>query len=235
LGQLKEAWRQAAVSGSLQSSGVGFWIQKLFEDTKEIRSRYLQNLGGSSYGSLVRKLIKDQAGPVSRPILLVGAGQIAQSVGPLLSESELWLSNRNLTHLAEFYTQLEKRYSATRLKKIITPVEEEQAWRDAGVVVLCIPFDSIQDSERIQWFQQGKSENRLVIHLGGMRKHSGSWGQLPEFYCLTELFQLQNSLGSTRSIQITAAERACDERSKLRSLGPSLSISHGWEDLACFA
>ncbi len=238
-GQVKEAWRKAESAEKSKVSELNFWIQKLFEDTKEIRNRYLQNLGGSSYGTLIRRLIKDQKGSLDGPILIVGAGQIAQSIGPLLLEDyELWLSNRNAAHLSDFHNQLLKR-SPLAVKKIRSREEEMKAWETAAHVVVCIPFDAVQDPERIEWFRKGqiksRSGNRLVIHLGGMKKHCGNWSQLPQFYCLNDLFKLQNSLGNVRSVQIGYAERACDERSKLRSLGASLSISHGWEDLACFA
>ena len=50
-----------------------------------------------------------------------------------------------------------------------------------------------------------------------------------------DITELCDALGVSRSEQVTQARRACAERAKLRALGSSLSIAHGWEDLAAFA
>jgi len=36
-------------------------------------------------------------------------------------------------------------------------------------------------------------------------------------------------------VQVSRARRACAEKAVLRSLGPSATQAHGWEDLAAFA
>jgi hypothetical protein len=233
-GQFKEAWRQLSLQSSSKQAGISQWVQRVFEDTKEIRTQYLQSLGGSSYGSLVRKLLRDRDSSFQNPILVVGAGQIARSVAPLLLESELWLWNRDPIHLCAFYEDLLGRAQAP-MKKIQTKEEEAQAWKQASHIVICIPFDSTEDQRRIQWFLANPSPNRTIIHLGGMKEQAGLWQSVPQFYCLSDLFALNGSLSKVRSVQVTQAERACEERAKLRALGVSLSIPHGWEDLACFA
>src|SRR5690242_20239990 len=80
-GQIKSAWKIAEATRDPSLLGLSSWIQRLFEDTKEIRTQYLQNLGGSSYGTLIRKWLKNRT---EGPLFLVGAGQIAQSVAPVL-------------------------------------------------------------------------------------------------------------------------------------------------------
>jgi glutamyl-tRNA reductase len=240
-GQMKQAWKAFEASRScFQSealSALQSWMQRVFEDTKEIRSRYMQNLGGSSYGTLLRKLIKDLNSNHSSegPILMVGAGQIAQSVAPYLAGSELWLANRDSIRLCAFYEDMKYQLPTTQLKKISSLEEEKQAWATAQQIVICIPLDPVKDIERIQWFERGALEGRSIIHLGGQRGQCGRWEELRQFHCLTELFQLQDTLGNVRSVQMLQADRACDERSKLRGLGGSISIPHGWEDLAVFA
>jgi len=242
-GQLKVAWKKAETSQSELLMDLGFWMQKLFEDTKEIRSRFLQNLGGSSYGTLVRRLVKDQERklPSESPelitdrtstIFLLGAGKIAQSVGPFLMDSELWLWNRNPAHLDSLTSLLTPASSISILE------EEKRGWQKATHVVVCIPLDPQRDAIRMQWWLQGEQAGqaaRTVIHLGGFKDHCGAWNQLPGFFSLTDLFGLQSSLGSLRSMQVAQAMKACEERAQLRRLGGSLSIPHGWEDLACFA
>ncbi|MGK5082253.1 NAD(P)-binding domain-containing protein [Bdellovibrionota bacterium FG-1] len=229
-GQLKEAWRR-----NPGSSELGVFMQRVFEDTKDIRSRYLQNLGGASYGSLVRMILGERKGPT----LLIGAGQLAQSVAPYLMDQELWISNRNPENLFALKAELESRASAQHLGhdrcevRMVSKDEETQAWREAANVVICVPFDEVKDQERVQ-ARAGRADS-VVIHLGGMRDHAGVWNELPGFYSLDDLFALQKAQGDVRMTQIAQAARACEEKAKLRALGASITIPHGWEDLAVFA
>lgn len=234
-GQFKEAWQKFKAECGPLSVALGPWIQRLFEDTKEIRSSHLQNLGGVSYGSLIRRLLKErgeQTGSGSS-LLLVGAGQIAHSVAPYLVDFELLLSNRSVERLTQLHELLVQEHAA-QARAVISDQEQQKAWNHAKTVVICTPLDAQADRRWISWFLEG-SKNRNVIHLGGLRGECSVWNELPGFFALDDLFTFQNSLGSHRSLQISYAERACEERAKLRALGNSLSISHGWEDLACFA
>jgi len=218
-GQLKTAWKANERNAE---PGLGSWMQRVFEDTKEIRSRYLQNLGGASYGTLVRKILKDTL--VEGPILIAGAGQIARSVAPFLLEQEIWITNRSAENLEEFARELESQGGRVRR---ITPAEEAEAWTRAAHVVVCVP----RDASRVAT----ESVRGAVVHLGASRSELGAWTHLPRLFALDDLFRIQKSLGEVRSTHIAQAARACEERVKLRDLGASITIAHGWEDLAIFA
>jgi hypothetical protein len=244
-GQIKEAWHQAIASGQGCPEGVTL-MSRLFEDTKEIRSKYLQNLGGASYGSLVRKVVRDHNQKMElpfAPVFLVGAGQIAASIAPFLLESELWIANRNSLRLQSFMQDLQTKLTQKEWLKIRPifskdlGVDEANAWKDATHTVIAVPADAETDRRRVQKWIQGGLQNRTVIHLGGHRQDCQVWADAlsDRFFALDDLFSMQNSLGSVRSAQITQAIRACQERAQLRAMGGSLSIPHGWEDLACFA
>jgi hypothetical protein len=231
-GQLKEAWRKASAD---LSDDVDHCLQKVFEDTKEIRSRHLQHLGGVSYGTLVRKFLKDR---VSRgPTLLVGAGQLAQSVGPFLLEQEIWIINRSVDKAHALAQELKREYSA-RVRVLETTEEQANAYSVCAQAILCVPVDENHDPARIKAWQTANErtgETRTVLHLGAQKFESGPWQSLKGAYFLDDIFELQKAQGEARSIQIGLALRACDERAKLRALGNSVSIHHGWEDLAVFA
>lgn len=255
-GQLKEAWRQAELSGLHEENlKIRPWMYRVFEDSKEIRSRFLQNSGGTSYGSLVRKLLRDRFGKrVPGSILLVGAGLLARGVAPYLLEllgpsSSLFLANRSKEKLHALVEELDSNEESSsccghgfeiesqpkaQVRILESEADEKAAWQQAAAVVVCIPFDSATDRARIQSWKEGGAD-RSLIHLGGHRSECGDWSELSGFHCLEDIFNLQKSLGEVRSIQIGAAVRACGDRAKLRALGGSLSIPHGWEDLAVFA
>lgn len=242
-GQMKEAWRTSFETTRLSSSFFPALMSRLFEDTKEIRSRYIQNWGGASYGSLVRKLIRDHAQkenvPVG-PIFLVGAGQIAHSVAPFLVDAELWVWNRNPQRLMGLKTELSQKLTTSDFGKIHFLSSEEHAqhaWRQARHAVLAVPAEEKEDRARIGLWLEGGLAGRSVTHLGGHRKECSSWVQTcsDRFFALDDLFAVQKNLDQLRMVQVQRAIRACEERVKLRALGDSLSIPHGWEDLACFA
>ena len=230
-GQVKESWKRFESTSSPLVRDLQPWVQKLFEDTKEIRSRYLHNLGGASYGSLVRLFLRPEP---DQKILLVGAGKLAQSVAPYLADRELWILNRNLERAeklkAELKADLKKTLSCQDKVWVIHQDEQALAWENADFIVLCVPVLSPD----LAMLADGLP-NRVILHLGCLKHEAGNWGDIPNFYSLSDLFDLQKVQGDIRSLQISRAKKACRERALLRSMGHSLSIAHGWEDLAAFA
>lgn len=235
-GQVKECWKQQAAQSH---PTLKQWMPKIFEDTKDIRARYIQNWGGVSYGSLVRKLLLEQK--TAEPTLLVGAGQIAHSVAPYLAEEgELWIANRSRERLDELISEVagqavtRKRASSAPVRAICDEAAELDAWRTAARIVVAVPHDEARDALRREAFLRG-DPNRVVVHLGGLREFSGEWPRLARFFALDQLFDLQRSQDAKRASQMVQAFKACDERARLRSLSLSNAVMHGWEDLAVFA
>ncbi len=135
-GQIKQAWQSFAAGGSDLARQLSACMQQLFRDAKEIRAQHLSRLGSISYGSQVRRLLGDPA-TAAGPTLLLGAGQIAQSVAPWLTGSELWLWNRTATRAQELALELAKR-SPERPVRVIGEgcAAERAAWRGAHQVVI---------------------------------------------------------------------------------------------------
>jgi hypothetical protein len=74
-GQLKEAWRKAAPQ---LNEDTDFWIQKIFEDTKEVRSRHLQHLGGRFVRNLSSQIFERSRKPRTDAF---GGCRSARSIG----------------------------------------------------------------------------------------------------------------------------------------------------------
>ncbi|MGE3310403.1 MAG: hypothetical protein AB7O66_10570 [Limisphaerales bacterium] len=229
-GQVKQAWA---------AHGPQFpWIQRLFEDTREIRARNLSTVGGPSYGRLVRRAMQSERIPVGAHVLLVGAGELARTVAPWLTGFKLRILNRDLTRaeaLADFLRrQNQDRSSITT----VDPADARDAWRTTSAIVLCIPFDPDADAARIEHIQDRAESSApvpFVLHLGGSRNQAGPWTRLPRFQSLDGLFVMARLESCARTAHLRRASQACAERARLRALGPSLSIHHGWEDLASFS
>jgi hypothetical protein len=232
-GQIKQAWRDFSERGSPLVRQVSPWIQLLFQDAKEIRAQHLSKLGSASYGSQARRLLGEEAH--AGPTLLIGAGQLGQSVAPWLPGSELWLWNRTPARAVELSVELSKREGARPIRVLDSALDAEvAAWRNALNVVLCVPVDPPRDAARVSaWRERSLSGGRL-IHLGLGSDGSGPWTDLPELVSLGALFEMLQAQSELRRRALSRARSACLEKGMLRSLGANSSHPHSWEDLAAF-
>jgi glutamyl-tRNA reductase len=240
-GQIKDAWRQFSERGTPLARQLSPWMQLLFQDAKAIRAQYLGHLGSASYGSQVRRLLgaaADEAeGAEARgPTLLIGAGQLAQSVAPWLTGGELWLWNRTPERALELARELGKRSSRPVRVLESSAQAELEAWRSAQNVVVCIPSDPGRDAARVSaWRQRAAAAGQArVVHLGLGADSIAPWSELPELVSLGSLFDMLRAQSEQRSRQLQRARRACQEKGMLRALGSGSSHSHSWEDLAAF-
>lgn len=232
-GQFKEAWAKQEVENTQLFNQLNSCMQKIFEDTKEIRSRFLSDLGSVSYGSVVRKVLQE-FGKTESSVLIVGAGKVAQSVAPWLGKfASLTVWNRSLKNLNIIRKVLNQK-SNTKAKFIIGSDEEQKAWEEADHVVVCVPFDEALDQHRLKWWK-AKKQNGMLIHLGGYLENSSCWKQLDsnQFIPLDSLFEKIKNCDEARNRAAFSARKACAEKAKLRLLGGM--IAHGWEDLAAFS
>ncbi len=232
-GQIKQAWRAFSERGSPLAKRLSPWIQSLFQDAKEIRAQYLSCLGSVSYGSQVRRMLGE--GAANGPTLLIGAGQLAQSVAPWLTGSELWLWNRTGERARELAVELAKRAPARPVQIIDSEASAElAAWRRARQVVVCVPPERAADLARVAAWKQQPSSDRRIIHLGAGAEAVAPWKDLPELVSLGALFDLLQAHSDVRRRQLERARSACLEKSLLRGLGATSSHPHSWEDLAAF-
>ena len=238
-GQLKEAWRSFEKFAEQSEQGelardLGAWMQKIFEDTKEVRSRHLENLGGASYGTLARRL--PNLGEADR-LFIVGAGSIARSVLPFLLQFRLTLWNRTQSTAHELAAELR-----TQGARHLDVVESEaDGWRKATHALVCIPLDTTAEGDTLRialWNTHDATltaQKRLILHMGCLRGQSvATWETLPEFRSLDNLFELRSAQAEARDLKLGLARRMCVERAQQRTLGGSLTMAHGWEDLGVF-
>ncbi|CAK9249824.1 unnamed protein product [Sphagnum jensenii] len=142
-GQIKETWKKFQSSHLSDSSShvlLSQVFQKLFEDTKEIRTHYMQNLGGSSYGSLLRKLLREK-GPFDGATLLIGAGQLAESVAPYLLEQKLYVSNRTPEKAFDLVSLIKKQNPQADIHSVSCFNEEMEILNQVARVIVAVPVE----------------------------------------------------------------------------------------------
>ncbi len=237
-GQIKEAWRKYETEHAGSAKSLRPWMQRLLQETKEIRSEYIVGLGSATYGSLARRLI---GGRPEGTTLLVGAGQLAATVLPYLDSADLRIYNRSPARAFEMLAQARARdsgYTTTVLEPTLDA--ELAAWRDARDVVLCVPADVARDAARVAtWREHAEARGGRILHLGIMDATGTAWQGVPRLACLRELFSLRDAQAEQRDALLVRARRACAGKAQLAQLDDADgsrpgSSNHGWEDLAVF-
>jgi hypothetical protein len=238
LGQIKDAWREHESADAHSAPALRPWMQRLLQDTKEIRSEFVTGLGSATYGSLVRRLLgTDSTGPT----LLLGAGQLAEAVLPYLDSGKVLLWNRHGDRARELLAK-QRAAAAQRIQVVEDNVDAELvAWKEARNVVICIPADPARDRLRARaWQQQLAHGNEgRVLHLGIESAAGTAWEGIAGLSTLRDLFALRDTHASQREALLARARRACADKAQLARLDDADgsrpgSANHGWEDLAVF-
>jgi hypothetical protein len=238
LGQIKQTWRDYETADPPHARPLRPWIQRLLQDTKEIRSEYVVSLGSATYGSLVRRLL---GGQLPGPTLLLGAGQLAETILPFLDSGEVLVWNRSRERAEGMLARQREAHLAGGRVRLVEPTAaaEDAAWRRAHDVILCIPADAARDAERVRLWRHHGAPGGRVLHLGIDGAAGTAWAQLPGIATLRDLFSLRDTQASQRDAQLARARRACANKAQLARLDDADgsragSSNHGWEDLAVF-
>jgi hypothetical protein len=215
--QIRTAWRKQR-----DKSPIDDLLTKLFEDIKFIRSNYLTGIGGQSYSTLIRKHLQPTD---SSHFLIVGAGELAASLVPMLTDWRITLTNRSTPRAERLATA--SRRAGARIRVTDTPTNLP------GITdtIICRPLSPNEDQQLLNLVGL-----KIFVHMGASANDIASL-HIPQHVnaaSLTDIFTLQVAQDELRLGQVEQARQTCRERATLRNLGPSVCLPHGWEDLAAF-
>lgn len=226
--QIKSSWQSFSDEGRPFARKMRPWMQKLFADTKDIRKSFLQGIGGSSYGSLARKI----CGPESNDkVLILGMGQLGEAVAPLFNRYKLLVWNRDKTKLQKNLDKLAGKRSAH--VEAVSDEELHAAIRDVEHIIVCTPAGISNEQAWIAARKDGDQRGKIV-HLGGKAYLTTAWQSLKNFHSLSDIFDLQSDQNHLKSERIKRAGIVCREKAKQRYMMDALAMNHGWEDLPAF-
>ncbi len=193
-GQFKEAWRRYQVSDNPRLlEWLSPIVQSALADAKLIHQTHLQSIGGTSYGSLLRKLLRPRK---DERILFVGSGNLARSLTPFFRQwpSAYWNRREPRTH-----TGLPvHRFTSTQ-------VLAAAQWADH--LVITTPADIRHDQ---QWLSAlSDTPTRSLMHFGRRRAQHLAVPSVATCYDLDHLFELQNKQANVRSLGVQQARIAC--------------------------
>jgi hypothetical protein len=198
LGQFKHTWsrwrEQAAPEKVCRLHAT---IHRLFADSRQIRLDYLQGIGGNSYGSLVRKILKPDA---DSRLLFVGAGKLAHSMLPLFNNLDMGIWNHQPVNKPSI--------DSCRLFSV-SASQQAASW--ATHVVLTTPAESHNDQ---LWAELTDLHLPRIVHLGRRRAEPGIWSTRTgsdNYFDLDDIFDLRSKQSSLRTLQIRRARKACEQ------------------------
>ncbi|RHX91572.1 glutamyl-tRNA reductase [Leptospira yasudae] len=208
LAQFREQFKNA----SLPSSAFGEYLAKfrdsLIQDSRSIRSRYLQNIGEQSYGGLANKYLKD-----TKSVSLLGTGQLAEKILPWLKTRNVTLAGRNEERLA--YLSKEADASVKLLSE----------WNPSGeAIVIAAPLDLSSVLDAIK-------PGTIVVDFREVPLEQ-KWPDSVQYISFAAML---DSLRETeeRAMQIREqVQPALDDLVEERELEAQQFI-FGWEDLTC--
>jgi len=149
LGQFKEFLKsnQNSFSGPIQQV-----LNNLTRDAKKIRSQFLQNLGCTSYGSLLRKELRGRKFQLS----ILGAGSLAQDIFPWFAKTGNKV--RVITRNPSKYNNLLEDHENIELHSF----ENLSEHKSSGVLVIAAPL-------KAQWIQDNLdlSQFDMIFDLRG--------------------------------------------------------------------
>lgn len=199
-GQFRRAWETfrdnapAAVAGALAPVVTG-----LVRDTRAIRSAHLDGIGGASYGGLVRRLLR--AAP-AEPLLVIGAGELAQSLLPFFRAQSIGTWSRRPPGPA---------FAAAG--RVFAAEAGAEAARWARHIVITTPADPANDGRWLGWLEAGGTA-RTLVHLGRRRGSGQPWPAGIRSHDLDDVFDLRRSQQNIRSLQIARAGLECRQRAR---------------------
>jgi len=205
-GQFRRAWQTFLNDGYPATvAGLTPVIHRLFNDTKTVRKNWLEGVGGTSYGSLVRRLIEPRR---QDRVLFVGAGELMQSMLPLFEKYRLGIWNHRII----------KPITAT-VDFIFPPGHGRRAAIWADHVILTTPRDPQNDRNWHAWLRN--AHPRTVIHLGHRHTRQPDWGPGIDWepgiaaFDLDDIFALRREQDDYRSNRLDSARAACTNLANL--------------------
>jgi glutamyl-tRNA reductase len=194
-GQFKNAWlNYRKIGRAADVARLAPLVHRLVNDTKSIRREHLNGIGGSSYGSLVRRLIAPTPG---ERVLFVGAGNLARSMWPLFRQFELGVWNRGAIDAP-----------ARDIDIVFRPDHGDRAAAWAEHVILTTPPDAVNDFNWRTWLDAAPA--RSVVHLGHRRGDGVvAWSNRIDTYDLDDVLALRRQQAGVRSRRLSRARAAC--------------------------
>lgn len=235
-GQFKEAVQkfQSENGSGLRSAfhqAFQAWANGLLEDAKKIRRKHLQDLGSQSYGSLVRRELRELG---SSAIDVLGAGRLVADILPWISKKTDRVSNQLTVHCRDL-SKAQKTLSgfiapgsSFLLENLHDPKKAPQS-EVPSVLLIAAPMSAF---EIRAWMKERNRSFDLILDLRGesrqdflaVASEAGRYVSLEEFF---------RAINDTKKVATRRREAALSEVRSRRQERESMAYHRpfGWDDV----
>ncbi len=199
----------------LQNANVEYPLSTLLAnaivDTKKIRAQFIKDLGGQSYGSLVRKMLRKPA-----QVHLIGAGAFVQDLLPWIykDENQVRILSRDIKKAEAKFAKAFPRVNFESLSN---------ASISSGVVIVAAPLSAAEIEKLIA------TPDVTVIDLRGESREDEcqkfkNYHNLSKFFAVIE--QNQQKMVHVKTVALAAIDEISQQRMMVESFRP-----FGWDDI----
>lgn len=221
-GQFKNFSSKALEAKNAMTLQLRGFFQSLIQMAKSLRTEHLVGLGSQGYGSLVRKLSKNDSA-----VTLLGSGQLVEEVLP-------WLSKQKALQVICRHPEKARRFLEKYPALKVGSLNETQEIYSCVVVAAPLP-----DEELLQWLESHKTKSqgneeaavpvRKVLDLRGEL-------QRPELFHEYQFIGLKDVFKNIEENKKDLSQRVLSLKGLVRQRAQeyyerSLHRPFGWEDL----
>lgn len=221
--QFKEAYK-SYLDQPGRSAHLMNVLEKLFKDAKEIRSRYLVEVGQQSYAGITRKILVSkfkQGGQV----LVVGSGALARDVTKLLNKKfEIILLARNQEKMRE----LAQAHQASTMSWDELP----KSWAFNTIINTVGADETLFDHQFFTQWQSAHPLSRQFIDLSSPTVIDTSMGADNGVLRLENIFSHGVILGEEKRKKVEQAQAAINDLVVKRAATFSVQFPFGWEEMS---
>lgn len=233
--QFKEAYQQYALL-PFRKNHILTVLEKLFQDSKKIRTEHLTEIGQLTYAGIARKLIHSRFH--DGDVLIVGSGNLAEDLIKLLKKKHrVFITARNAERLATLASE--------HNLEIIS-------WKDYGIylkfnsIVNTIGTEEILFDENFfqAWTHNGETkpsgiktsllndrDSKLFIDLGSPSVINTTLSEADGVLRLDDIFRQSAQMNIEKMEKIARAKASIVKLCENRRHSFSLSHPFGWEEL----
>ncbi|MBP9681526.1 MAG: hypothetical protein KBD76_08985 [Bacteriovorax sp.] len=225
VGQFKEAY-QAYAQMPFKNNHILTLIEKLFQDSKKIRTEYLTEIGQLTYAGIARKLIYSHTR--TGEVLIVGSGNLAEDLIKLLKKKHrVFITARN----EEKVQSLAMEHSLE-----IIPWSDYSTYKKFHSIVNTIGSEEILFNEDFfsDWSQSSPLnviDSKLFIDLGSPSVINTHLSQADGVLRLEDIFRQSAKMNIEKMEKIKRAKESIVKLCENRRQTFSLSHPFGWEEL----
>lgn len=178
-------------------------IEKLFKDSKEVRTNHLLGIGQLSYSGISKKILIQHARTTNspeQPVVIVGTGNLAEDILKLLTKkSHVILIGRN----KEKQKELAEKYGVDTL-----PWEEKNYLHNQAFIVNTVgATETLFDEDFFISWKTNQFEQSIFIDLGSPSSIKTSLTSTDNVLRLEDIFKECAKLSTEKLEKIQAAKR----------------------------